>query len=636
MITTQQLPSFKSVNKLILGLLCFLYLPVLSIAATRTSTASGGNWNSTSTWLGGLIPLAGDDVVIATKGSAAVMVDGLITCLNLTINSEGRLIISGTNTLNVNGNVTMPRPGSGYLNELNVNAGTLNVMGLFSMAASKGTRNSYLIITSGTLNLSGFAARGSASSIIFKGDGILNLSGDLTASQPTLESGQGTVNFTGKSQQTLWAETYHNLGIIGLGTKTLAGDIKVNGIANIQGVLNLDKHNLNLTAEGNPLQVAGNLVPATGTVVYEGEYEQSIAAIPYYSLSFTGAGKKKILAGTTVSVEEDWNVDSPTLLEADANISVSRDMTGAGTLEMESGLLTIGGRNLRTGLFIPGSGTVHYSREDTQTVRAVEYYNLVLSESGEKTIAEGEELIINNDLDVSSPLMVPGNASLDIRGNLLGSGDITLEEGIISLGGDWLNDGNVTSGNSTIIYDGAGNQNIAGNEYYNLETSEGGIKSLDADIEVKNLLSIGADTELNLGSHELTLAGFGIPLINNGEFSAASSTVNYTNTKETEIVAVNYHNLDASGGPRKLSETGVIGISGTFRPGAGDYKIINSTVSFNGVNQTIPPFTFYNVVLTGGGTKLVDTVINVKKLTLKNGSKLNVNPNNGAKIVVID
>lgn len=628
--------SFPARIRLQMSLLLCFGLLNMSKAATITSTSNGGNWSSASTWIGGVLPLAGDDVIIATNTSGFVTVDGLITCANLTINSNGRLNISGTNTLNVTGMLNMAKPHSGYNTELNVNSGVLNVTGLFKMGASKGTSYTSLNITSGTVNLSDINTRGMASRIIINGDGDLNISGELAGKNPALETGEGTVNYTANFPVYVWANTYYNLGITGSGKKTLTGNTTVTGCVTILGELNLDNHDLILTGSGNPLVTGGTLTPGTGHVVYAGENEQTIAPIPYFQLSLTGTGTKKILAGTFVRVEQDWLVNSPTLLEGDSKIEVSRDMKGGGTLEMESGLLTIGGNNLRTGEFVPGSGTVQYSRDGDQKIRPVDYYNLSLAESGEKTIADAEQIIINNDLDVSSPLTIPGNLSVNIKGNLMGKGAITLDEATLSIEGDWMNEGVFEPGTSTVIYDGDSDQIIAGKEYYNLETAEGGIKSLDDNVVVRNELRIGAGTELDPGTYELTLSGSGQPLLNNGTFSPAASTVKYTNPSETEITAINYHNLDAAGGPRKLPESGVIGISGTFRPGAGDYKIINSTVSFNGVNQTIPPFTFYNIILTGGGTKLVDTIINVKKLTLKNGSKLNVDSNNGAKIVVID
>lgn len=621
-------------NGLFKYILFCLFLPVLSFADIRTSTALGGKWNSKSTWIGGVIPLAGDDVIIATSGTGAVIVDELITCLNLTISSNGRLIISGENTLNVVGVVNIPRPKSGFSSELNVGAGTLNVSGLFTMSATKGNRYTTLNITSGTVNLAGLKTGGTASRIIFEGAGILNLSGDLIGTGHTLDAGQGSVNFTGSSEQNVWAKNFYNLGVSGSGIKTLVGNATVTGTANIEAELKLNNHNLILSGPGTPLLVSGSINPESGSVIYSGENEQIVADIPYFNLKFNGTGSKKLTAGAKIIVAQDWNIESPTLIESDASIKVNRDMRGAGTLEMESGLLIIGNNNLRTGEFIPGSGTVQYNKAGDQTVRPVEYFNLVLSESGGKTIPEGKEIIINNDLEVSSDLIIPGTTELDINGNLTGTGDVILEEGVLSISGDWTNLGNLKSGNGTIIYDGNGDQLVAGHDYYNLETAEGGIKMLGDDVRVRNVLTVGEGTELNLDNHELTLSGSGIPLINNGIFNPAFSTVKYTNPDETEITAVNYHNLHAEGGPRKLSESDTISVSGKFNPGFGEYKTINSTVRFNGVNQTIPPFKFYHLILDGGGEKLVDSVINVKTLKIKNGSNIKLNSAGSAVVVI--
>jgi UDP-3-O-[3-hydroxymyristoyl] glucosamine N-acyltransferase len=61
---------FKSSYSLKLTLLpkmllfLFLLLAGSSFAATITSTTVGGNWSATGTWVGGVVPVAGDDVVI--------------------------------------------------------------------------------------------------------------------------------------------------------------------------------------------------------------------------------------------------------------------------------------------------------------------------------------------------------------------------------------------------------------------------------------------------------------------------------------------------------------------------------------------------------------------------------------------
>ncbi len=625
-----------SVKKFSKCIVIFCFLQTIGFAATRTSTATGGNWNSTSTWSTGVIPLAGDQVVIATTGTNAVTVDGMRTCIKLTINSRGRLIISGTNTLTVNGAISMPRPGNGYTSELNVNGGTLNATGLFTIGGTSGTRYATLNITTGTANLAGLTTSGVASRIIFAGTGILNMSGVLTGVSHTLTVSQGTVNFTSPAAQNIWTKTYYNLGVSGAGAKNLSASTTVNNRVQVDGTLNLSSYTLTLPGAGTPLIVNGTLNPGSGTVAFTGTTGQTVAGTTYYNLVFSNAGTKTIPTASSASVSNDFNVGSSALFAGTSTVTVGRDITGAGTITMGSGTLTIGRNNTRTGVFVPGSGTVHYAGTAAQTVRAVEYFNLKLSLAGNKSVAADQAIVINNDLDVNSQFALPGAASADIAGSVIGTGNIILQGGVISLEGDWMNEGNLESGSSTIIFDGIGDQIVAGNDYYNLETGEGGTKTLSDVAVVRNILTVGANSELDLDSHDLTLSGAGIPLVNNGIFSSSASTVNYTNAGATEIAAVNYHNLNAAGGPRKLAEAGSIGISGTFTPGAGVYEVINSTVSFNGVNQTLPPFTFYDVVLTGAGVKLIDSEVNVKTLAIENGAILNLQSDDGGVLTVTD
>ncbi|MBL7970781.1 MAG: hypothetical protein JNL03_04600, partial [Prolixibacteraceae bacterium] len=84
--------------------LAFLLLAGYVQAATITSTGTGGVWTAGSSWLGGVAPGANDDAIIVS--GATVTIDAAAVVNNLTINNGGTLIVSGTNTLTVNGSWT--------------------------------------------------------------------------------------------------------------------------------------------------------------------------------------------------------------------------------------------------------------------------------------------------------------------------------------------------------------------------------------------------------------------------------------------------------------------------------------------------------------------------------------------------
>lgn len=70
--------------------------------ATITVSAAGGNWNSTGTWVGGVIPTTTDDVrADATSGNLTVNVNVSVQFVNFT-SWTGLLTINSTNTLTLN------------------------------------------------------------------------------------------------------------------------------------------------------------------------------------------------------------------------------------------------------------------------------------------------------------------------------------------------------------------------------------------------------------------------------------------------------------------------------------------------------------------------------------------------------
>src|SRR5215217_3683074 len=100
-----------------------------SLGATISSTTSGGNWSAATTWVGGVVPTAGDDVVI--NNGSTVPVDALdIYCKSIRLETgSGASTLSITNAasvIHVSGNVNID---DGEPNILAVNAGNIIVGG---------------------------------------------------------------------------------------------------------------------------------------------------------------------------------------------------------------------------------------------------------------------------------------------------------------------------------------------------------------------------------------------------------------------------------------------------------------------------------------------------------------------------
>ncbi|MCX6143850.1 MAG: hypothetical protein NTZ35_11580, partial [Ignavibacteriales bacterium] len=94
-----------------LGVVVLFIAQYNSIAQTITSTGTGGNWEVSSTWIGGVVPSASTDVVISGPVSFATGPVPGYSCRNLTVNSGGDLsertgYYEGVQILTVNGNVT--------------------------------------------------------------------------------------------------------------------------------------------------------------------------------------------------------------------------------------------------------------------------------------------------------------------------------------------------------------------------------------------------------------------------------------------------------------------------------------------------------------------------------------------------
>lgn len=327
-------------------------------------------------------------------------------------------------------------------------------------------------------------------------------------------------------------------------------------------------------------------------------------------------------------------------------------MTTTGRIERTSGSLTNSGSiSLSTGRFTATTGTFTNTNSGTLTI------------TGAATVTLGTGNFINNntsaDVDFGSSNIAVAGTSQSIGGftttglfsNTNATGTITLTGevnsagftssgvGTIDLGtgnihtisGNWTNSAGTVLGNTsilqvsgavtgagtftpntgTIAFNGIGSQTIPALDYYNLNGT-GGNRTL------ANTGTIDVAGDFTPGAGTYTITG---------------STVNFNGSSTQTIPEFNFNNLNADGGDRILENNGNIGIEGAFTPGAGSYTVTGSTVSFNGSGaQTIPAFTFEDLIIENAGDKTVSTSIYAKNITIETGATFNLNSSGGGEL----
>lgn len=604
--------------------------------------------------------------------------------------------IAGTGTVNYSGAGAQTVLGTTYPNLEYSGAGTKTILTTTTATVTNNwiVGSPATLATTGSANVSGNISGAGA---ITMATGTIFLEGSWT-NNGTFTPGTGTVNYDGSGDQTIAALTYAKLQTSTGGIKTLAANTTANNIVTLGAstTLDLSTFTLFLTFTGAPL-VNNGIISGTGEVNYSGA-NQTVAGTTYPNLELSGTGTKTVLAGTTVTTTGNWIITSTTSMATTAAANIDGSISGAGALTMGSGTINLQGNWLKTGTFTTGTGTVNYNGTDqligaisyyklqtsnagtktlagnvtatntvtvntptilgldiytltlpltgtpliitgtisgtgtvlysggaAQTITEASYYNLQFSGAGTKTIADATTITVTNNWIIGSTTSMAGTGSAIVTADVSGAGALTMGSGTISLAGSWTKTGTFTAGTGTINYIGT-TQTIATIAYYKLETSSSGVKTLAAGTTVSNVLTINSPSTIDLSGFTLTLSGSGTPLVNNGTFTASTSTVSFTNAASTDIPALNFYNLNGTGGPRVFAGSGIIGIASTFTKGAGAYTVTGSTVNFNGGAQTIPAFTFNDLILSGSGAKtiLTATTVTVYSIEIQDGPSLDL------------
>lgn len=432
--------------------------------------------------------------------------------------------------------------------------------------------------------------------ILNGGSSILIIGGNVTNSGGTFTAGTGTVNYNGTTAPQVTANVnYYNLALSGTGTKTLqsgtttiSGNLSLLGTASATTVGNLSvSGNLSIGTGSTLTTASTNTLGVTGTTSISGTYIDGSTgaktftgnitlntgavwnetAISTYSIAgnltnnattfiaSTGAhtftGASKIVSGNTAIT-----IPSTTFSGTYSNngtLTVSTTLAGAGTLTQGVGsILNIGGASSISNLLAgSNSNTVNYTGA-SQTILPITYYHLTLSGSGTETLTNIST--INGNLTTTGTVAINAATALTIGGNVSIGATSTFVAGAFThnVGGNWTKNGSFNSTGSTINFNGTSAQIITANvaNFNNIVFSGTGNITASGTLGINGDVTINSGSTFIAGNYTHSLKG---NWINNGSFTANTSTISLINTTTQQIAgssptAFNNLGLNGTGG----------------------------------------------------------------------------------------
>jgi hypothetical protein len=634
-----------------LVVLALSIFPVALNAATITSTATGGAWATGTTWAGGNVPLATDDVIIAT--GATVTVSANATCATLVfqgaVAGSATVSISSGITLNVTGAITIPRAVTNpNLNTITVGAGILNAGSIAFTNGGTAVRHS-ITISTGTVTVTGnvtqTGSNGSAS-IIFSGAGTLRLGGTfLTPTTGTLTTFAGsTVEYYRAGAQTAGVFTYSNLTLSGSGTKTFATTPTINGVLSMEGT--------------------ATVTVTTGVVTYGAaatlQYNTATArttSTEEWITPFAGTGGV-IIANTgtiTMNAAKVFSASVPLTISSGSTLS-----TSGSNLQ-----LTLGGNFVNSGTLSAGSSAVVIA--NTMVGQSIAGFTTTGIVSMTKTagIATFTGSVNGGGLTING---TGGSINLGSGLNHTFTGTWTRTAGTLDGGSSTINfssagavvsgsTGTFTPSTGTVNYNRAGTQTVGALTYNNLtlsgtstKTTTGitvnGILSMEGTATASAAPTYGANATLvYMGSaaqttgaeFPATWAGTGGVKIEN----ASGVTLNSARSvgAQTFYIGSIVPNSVFNDGGFQLTATGTLNLtSGTYNVKYSSFPAFTTTNILTGTTvdysatatQTVKGITYSNLSISGTGTnsKTADTHITVNGIL--NLSSANASATQGA------
>lgn len=443
---------FTLIKNMALASACVALFSTSAKALTYTAVASG-NFNSTTTWSGGIAPsgtlTTGDIVIIGSaytvtltgnetfNGTASLTVDG-----TLTSGANASALIMTSGTLTGTGTIDVDSMSLGLVTGFTY-TGTIMAQQLTSTtanisAAADITVDGNLYLTGGLLNItSGSLALSNNATLVVNG-GSLNVGGsgslDLSANYNVTYEGSSVnsgIELTGSGLQDVMVD-------LSSGAVTLTSDLDMNGMLTLNsGNLILNGNDLTLGTDAN--------ISAMGTGSISASASSNISINSMNSLS----GALTFSAGNNTVNNLMINFGSTS-----GNVNLGSDLQVNGTLTLNMGTLTLDNNNLSFAVNgdVAASGTgsiVSTAGSDISITSNGSFTGAIRFSGTGNTVGD---LTIN---------MGSNTAMVNLGSDLQVSGTLDLTSGMVNVGTNDLSiaaSGNVSGGsmNSFVITSNGG------------------------------------------------------------------------------------------------------------------------------------------------------------------------------------
>lgn len=411
---------------------------------------------------------------------------------NLTLTGAGTKTL-GLTTTNMTGNLSVGIGTSFIVGAVNLTVnGSTTVNGTLSITSNTGTK-----IFVGLLSVNGTWSN-STESVTLNG-GITN-SGTFTA-------GTGIYTFNTNSQTLTGTLSIPRVTVAG-GALVLTNSNNLTISTSLAGTGRLTQASNATLNIGGSSTISNMTATAIGNTVNYSGTAQTVNSNNYHNLILSGSGVKNLQVGTT-TISGNLTMAGTTSTTAVIGLSIGGSLNiGAGTSFIAGGFThNVAGNWINNGTFAGGSGTINLNGTAQTTTGTTTFNNLTLSGSGIKTLPVGTASIGGN-------LTTSGTASLISGGALTIGGSVSIGSGSLftggafthNVGGNWTNNGTFIASGSTINFNGAAGQNIAGSSSFNnINVNSAGLVSITAPQQLVGNLSLGATSSFDAGTGLLTL-----------------------------------------------------------------------------------------------------------------------------------